>query len=120
MSQAVEDQPTRKKPKIGMWLLRALGLILIVVLVTQLDLAQIWATLQTTDLLLLALAIAGFIPLILVKTIRWQALLRAQDLQMALWPAFLAYMGSLFIGYLTPGRLGEFVKALHVSRDCNV
>jgi uncharacterized protein (TIRG00374 family) len=119
MSQAV-DQPARKKPKIGMWLLRALGLILIVVLITRLDLTQIWATLQTTDLLLLALAIAGFIPLILVKTIRWQALLRAQNLQMALWPAFLAYMGSLFIGYLTPGRLGEFVKALHVSRDCDV
>lgn len=103
-----------------MWMLRALGLILLIVLITRLDLNQIWATLQTTDLPLLALAIAGFIPLILVKTIRWQVLLKAQGLQMALWPAFLAYMGSLFIGYLTPGRLGEFVKALHVSRDCDV
>jgi uncharacterized protein (TIRG00374 family) len=119
MPQAV-DQPTKQKPKIGKWLLRALGLILLIVLITRLDLEKIWATLQTTNLLLLTLAIAGFIPLILVKTIRWQALLKAQNLQMALWPAFLAYLGSLFLGYLTPGRLGEFVKALHVSRDCNV
>jgi hypothetical protein len=35
-------------------------------------------------------------------------------------PAFLAYFGSLFIGYLTPGRLGEFIKAAHVNRDCGV
>jgi hypothetical protein len=34
--------------------------------------------------------------------------------------AYLAYFGSLFIGLLTPGRLGEFVKALHVNQDCDV
>jgi uncharacterized protein (TIRG00374 family) len=36
------------------------------------------------------------------------------------WPAFLAYFGSLFVGFLTPGRLGEFVKAMYVSQDDNV
>jgi hypothetical protein len=60
------------------------------------------------------------VPLIAIKTVRWQAILRAQGVRFAFGPAFAAYFGSLFIGYLTPGRLGEFVKAAHVSRGDQV
>ena len=35
-------------------------------------------------------------------------------------PAFLAYNGSVFIGLLTPGRIGEAVNAAHVARDCEI
>ncbi len=123
MSQAVEagggDKPRSGRGWLA-WLTRLLGLALLAVLLARLDLAQIGATLRDADLLLIGLALAGVLPLILVKTVRWRGILRAQGLEMGLWHAFLAYFGSLFIGFLTPGRLGEFVKALHVSRDCRV
>jgi uncharacterized protein (TIRG00374 family) len=31
-----------------------------------------------------------------------------------------AYFASMFLGFLTPGRLGEFVKAWYVSQACKV
>jgi uncharacterized protein (TIRG00374 family) len=65
-------------------------------------------------------AIVLNVPQISLKVLRWQWLLRSQDIQYRLWPAYLSYFGSIFIGLLTPGRLGEFVKALHVSQDCGI
>lgn len=96
------------------------GLVLLVFLIARLDLNQIREVIRTADLWLISLSMLGIVPLIYVKTIRWQGLLRVQAIRLALWPALLAYFGSLFIGFLTPGRLGEFVKAVHVSHDCNV
>jgi uncharacterized protein (TIRG00374 family) len=100
--------------------LRLAGLALLVFLIARLDLDRIYEVIRTADPWLIGLSMLGIIPLILIKTIRWQGLLRAQAIRLATWPALLAYFGSLFIGFLTPGRLGEFIKAMHVSRDCNV
>jgi hypothetical protein len=60
------------------------------------------------------------LPMVLFKSLRWQSLMRSQHIQYTATDAYFAYFGSIFIGFLTPGRLGEFVKALHVSRDCDV
>jgi uncharacterized protein (TIRG00374 family) len=98
-----------------LWL-RSLGLLLLAFLLWRLDRNAITETLRRSDLRLVALSVAGIVPLILVKTVRWQRILAAQSIRFALWPALLAYFSSLFAGFLTPGRLGEFVKALHVQR----
>ena len=101
-------------------LIRLAGLGLLVFLMIRLDLEQVYEVLRAADLPLVILSISGIIPLILVKTVRWQGIMRSQAIQLATWPALLAYFGSLFIGFLTPGRLGEFIKAVHVNRDCGV
>jgi uncharacterized protein (TIRG00374 family) len=116
MSQTVTTPKDKRKQSFIAWAPRLLGLILLVVLLTRLDLHQVYQTLRQANPFLMIVAVLVIIPLILVKTIRWQVILRSQDIRFALWPAFLAYFGSLFIGLLTPGRLGEFVKAIHVSR----
>jgi uncharacterized membrane protein YbhN (UPF0104 family) len=100
------------------WLGRGLGLALLAFLLWRLDAAQVAALLRRTDLRLLALVILALLPLIWLKTVRWQAILAGAGLRYALWPAYLAYFGSLFVGLLTPGRLGEFVKMMHVQAEC--
>lgn len=102
------------------WLLRLLGIGLLIVLLTRLNLGRVLETLQQANFFLVMLAVLAVIPLIWLKTLRWQGLLRSQAVEFPIRPALLAYFGSLFIGFLTPGRLGEFVKAIHVSRDCEV
>ena len=72
------------------------------------------------DLFLVIASLGLTPPLILIKTARWQGILRSQLVEFRIWSAYLAYFGSLFIGFLTPGRLGEFVKAVHVSEECGV
>ncbi len=116
MSQTVSS----RKGSRYTWLFRLLGLVLLGLLLARLDLVQVRSVLGQANGWLVALAVPLVVPLILVKTVRWQGILRAQAIHYRLYPAFLSYFGSIFIGFLTPGRLGEFVKAFHVSHDRDV
>jgi uncharacterized protein (TIRG00374 family) len=100
--------------------LRLAGVALFVVLLGWIDLGQIGQVLRAADGGLIAAAIAINLPMVFIKTVRWQAIMGAQGLRYPVREAYLAYWGSIFIGFFTPGRLGEFVKAAHVSRDCGV
>jgi uncharacterized membrane protein YbhN (UPF0104 family) len=100
--------------------LRLIGLALLGVLLSQLDVAAIARVLQTADWVLLMMAIVLNLPMVLLKSLRWQALMHSQDIRYSISKAYLAYFGSIFVGFLTPGRLGEFVKAIHVNHDCEV
>ena len=100
--------------------LRLIGLVVLALLLWQLDITAIAQTLQSVNLLLVAVAVGLNPPMLFLKSLRWQALLRAQNIHYTTYKAYLAYLGSIFIGLFTPGRLGEFVKALHVSKDCGV
>jgi len=101
-------------------LIRWAGIALLVILFARLDLGKVRDAMSNADPVLVLLSVAGIVPLIWLKTVRWQGVLRAQSIRLSIRPALLAYFGSLFIGFLTPGRLGEFIKAAHVSRDCSV
>jgi uncharacterized protein (TIRG00374 family) len=121
MHEAVVTEKTAaKRFQLGPWAFRVFGLALLGVLLWRAELGQLAQTIGEADLSLVFASVALLFPLILLKTVRWQEILRAQAVRFDLRPAYLAYFGSIFIGFLTPGRLGEFVKALHVSRDCGV
>ena len=119
MPQAVKPRAGEKNRR-WTWALRLIGLALLGYLLYRLNLSQVAHLLGHVDLPLVIVAVFLTVPLIWLKTIRWQIILRAQGVRYGGWSAFLAYFGSLFIGFLTPGRLGEFVKAFHVQRECNV
>jgi uncharacterized protein (TIRG00374 family) len=119
MPPSIRGRRTTRQ-RLQTWLPRLIGLVLLVVLLVRLDVGRLAATLSAADGSLIALAVVGMIPLIAIKTVRWQAVLHVQGVRFSFLPALAAYFGSLFVGYLTPGRLGEFVKAAHVSQDDRV
>jgi len=112
--------PAERRTVLGRWAQRLVGLVVLAVLLWRVELTRVGATIRQADLVLLFIAGLGVVPLILIKAIRWRRILAAQSLEMGMWAAFLAYFGGVFIGQLTPGRLGEFAKALHVSGDLRV
>ncbi len=63
--------------------LRLAGLVLLAVLIARLDLGEIREAMRAADPGLIALSVAGIVPLILIKTVRWQGLLRAQAIRLA-------------------------------------
>jgi uncharacterized protein (TIRG00374 family) len=75
---------------------------------------------QDVDLYLLGIAIVLNLPMVLLKTLRWKNLMYRQDIRYPIGKAYLAYFGGIFIGFFTPGRLGEFIKAIHINQDCRV
>lgn len=98
-------------------LIRLLGPALFIFILSQIDLSGTAEILSATDLRFLLAALLLYPCLIFLKAWRWNKLLGQQDVNYGLAPAFLAYNSSLGVGYVTPGRLGEFVKALYLRQD---
>ena len=68
-----------------------------------------------TSLIILALIIN--IPHLFIKSFRWNFLLKQQKIFINPIETFMAYLSSLYIGYITPGRLGEFVKVIYLKSN---
>lgn len=100
--------------------LRLLGIVLLGILLWRSDVRRIGRSLSSVVWPFLLLAIALNIPQLSVKASRWRYVMQMQNIRYGLMASILAYFGSIFIGLLTPGRLGEFVKVFHVSHDCHV
>lgn len=98
---------------------RTLGLILLLILLLRINISHLLITLQQAHIGLVILAMIVLIILIGIKTIRWKMILQRLDIYMSSRDAFLAYFASIFIGFLTPGRLGEFGRALYIRDDSN-
>ena len=48
---------------------------------------------------------------------RWQLLMKCQNINYTLKDSFLIYMVGLYMGVITPGRLGDFIKVLYLRKD---
>jgi glycosyltransferase 2 family protein len=100
--------------------LRIAGLILLALLLWKLNPSEVFSVIRRTALSFLIVAVLLNIPQIFIKALRWRFLMIAQGIRYSTINAALSYFGSIFIGLLTPGRLGEFVKTIHVSHDCGI
>ena len=86
----------------------------------NIDLALLKNEILKTRPLPLFIAMALNIPHLYIKSFRWNYLLRQQNIFFSYWETFLIYLSSLYIGFITPGRMGEFVKAFYLKSFKNI
>ena len=98
------------------WSLRLLGLLILALLLRQLDLAQLVAMIHSLRPGLLLAAIALTAPFFAVKSWRWRVILRSLGIEISRSLALQLYGAGLFAGQLTPGQLGEVVRAYFLWR----
>ncbi len=60
------------------------------------------------------------IPQLWAKSIRWNLMLREGGVFYRQHVSFYIYMSCLFLGIVTPGRIGELLKAVYVYKEKNV
>ena len=97
---------------------RLIGLGILLLILSRLNLAAAAAALARTRWGYLLLALAANPLLFGLKAQRWRALLRMQGVDYGQGDAFLAFLAGLFLGLVTPGRVGEMGKALYLKQDC--
>jgi uncharacterized membrane protein YbhN (UPF0104 family) len=68
----------------------------------------------------LLLAVAVNVLNIHLKVVRWQAILRVRGIHYGTGRAWLAFLTSLYLGMLTPGRVGDVLRAQYLRRDLDV
>ena len=97
--------------------LRLPGIIILCVILLKIDFAKTILVLAKLKVFLFICVILLNIPLILLKSFRWNQLLEKQSIHYNKLNSFLIYLSSIYLGIITPGRVGEFIKALYLRSD---
>jgi uncharacterized protein (TIRG00374 family) len=116
------DEPSRsgdgaisgaRRKQVPLWrkLLPLLGLVLLGVVLSQLDRAQMAAALDHVSLEVLGLAFVTFSLNNFIKAFRWHRMLVAQGLPLPPKVTLAAFLAGAFYGLVTLGRVGELYRA---------
>ncbi len=97
--------------------LQSLGIILFCIIITRLDLAKVLSLISHLNPFYFIIANILFIPLLIIKSIRWQSLMNALNIKYSIEESVIIYAAAMFIGSITPGNLGDFIKALYLKED---
>ena len=84
------------------------------------DMSQVKAIWRAGRPIPIAISAALSIVVILVKAQRWRRLMMYQGIHYGFPPVVRYYAIASALGAWTPGRLGDFSKAVAVQRDCHV
>jgi len=99
---------------------RFIGLLALIVILYQMDIAKIVTLILSSDYKYLILTMILYFPLIYIKTIRWKLFLISLNIYYPLKSALCANMSCFFWGHITPARLGEFSRIIYLLREKNV
>jgi uncharacterized protein (TIRG00374 family) len=97
------------------WLTAIFTLIILYVAVTQLDLARLAGAFQLADVSLIILSMVPWVILIILKSFKWQRLVISLNGKISLKESLVVLFIGLFVSVITPGRLGDFVRAFYIK-----
>ena len=94
-----------------------IGLIILLYILLNIDINQSINILFDLNIFYFLMAVLLNIPQLFLKSYRWRYLLKQQGILYSPIESFLIYMSSLYIGFITPGRIGEFVKTIYLKSE---
>lgn len=94
-----------------------LGIILFIFILFKSNLGEILKNIKNVNFSYLILAAALTLPMFLNKAWCWNYIKRKQEIKYNLKDSFLMYCSGIYVGILTPGRMGEVIKALYLKKD---
>jgi glycosyltransferase 2 family protein len=101
--------------------IRLLGPALLIVLIVKMpDRGAVFAAIASASALPLALAVSLNLVNIHLKVVRWNVLLKTRGIRYPERRAWSAFMTSLYVGMLTPGRVGDVLRARYLKHDLGV
>ena len=100
--------------------INAIGLVLLVVILASVDFGKLLHQLRRSNYFYLIPVVLLIAPQIALRALRWQRLMASQGIQCPLGKAFIFYFAAIFLGLITPGRMGElakcyFLKVNHIA-----
>jgi uncharacterized protein (TIRG00374 family) len=87
-----------------------LGVLLLVLLGTQVDFREAWRLAQAIPLSALPAAAAAYAANVILKAYRWHRMVREQGIRIPLSVSVAAFLSGALYGMLTIGRLGELMR----------
>jgi uncharacterized protein (TIRG00374 family) len=115
--KAIRDPKNAKSmnSKTKRFLLRLLGPLLLIVVIAKLpDPAALWTHVQDALGWEVAAAVVLNLLAVLLKVVRWRGLLATRDIVYPLSKAWSAFTAVLYVGLLTPGRIGDVLRVRYL------
>lgn len=97
-----------------------IGIIILGIIFTKVDFQQIISQFSRLNIMLFLFINLLILPSMFLKSCRWRYLLRLQGIDYSAGSSFMAYLGGIFCGIITPGRIGEMTKALYLKEDKDI
>ena len=113
------DKGVDISPAIKKWALRLIGPVILLILLFQFDISKILEVLRQASIIPIVLAYLMFIPSLFFRTVRWRLLMAPQGIHLGFFESLNIYSLSIFLGVVTPGRFGEFIKAFYLKQKGN-
>lgn len=114
-------QPAAKRPSYRRWILRLLGPLGLVWVIYRLDHpAAVLDLLARAKWWLVGVALLLNVVNVELKVERWRLLLRERGIEYERARARVAFLGSSYVGFITPGRVGDVLRAEYLRREKGV
>lgn len=98
------------------WGIKVVGLALLVWILSRTNINELFATVRQFSLSqIIWLVFISFV-IILTKTLRFHTILTLYSVSIPFLKSLLIYGGGMFLGTITPGRLGDFSKIFYLKR----
>lgn len=97
-----------------------IGVVLFIYIIWSVGPFKILENFETANPVYFLLAIILIIPVVLVKAFKWKLLVWSYRIDYALKDCISAWLIGFFIGLITPGRIGDFAKALYLKESRNI
>jgi len=94
-----------------------IGLILFLIILSKANLGEIFQNIKNIKPFYLVLALLMSLPMFINKALCWRYIIKQQGIKYSLKDSFLMYCSGLYLGVVTPGRMGEIAKALYLKKD---
>jgi uncharacterized protein (TIRG00374 family) len=96
-------------------LLRALGVVILLYIFSQADFSNLYGIMKECSFSWILLVVALNFPMFLLKSLRWHLILRNQGIHVPYSSTTVIYMAAYYLGFITPGRAGEFARIFYLK-----
>lgn len=100
--------------KFWSWMLRLLGPALLLIFLLNSNLNELYAILINADPAPILLSLVLIFPFLFIKAWRWRVLMHTMDMDMPQLTATGLYNVGIYLGSVTPGQAGDFIKAWYL------
>jgi len=97
------------------WGIKFIGLGIFIFILYTTNLHQLLAAIKKFSLLQICLLIILSFFVILFKSVRFRSILKINKVESNFYKTFLIYGSGIYLGTITPGRLGDFTKVLYLK-----
>ena len=92
-----------------------LGIGILVIILSTADLGGLTEILGKASALLVGMSLGLHLLIVLIRAYKWQYIMQRQGLGYGLWDCCVMYASGMYLGLVTPGRIGEFGRVWYIK-----